>query len=186
MIVYEIRNPFNSIYQYKDLHYHMFEKTVDFFKLTKLNTYLHSSCAYTNIGLELAEKYGDYYDKYIIEEPMIDFHQVINRSIKQIRFITPLLSKKLYPDCLSRKYKIKNPVLLINSSNDKITNFKDCIRLLKQIECDNITCKFVNVTFKEDLKINKTLKYSIRFRGAHANLFRSEDYYKTLRKFILK
>jgi len=97
IIAVEIENGFKSIYQYVDLNYKLFENCCKQFNLTKENTYIMSSCAYTYLGLSLAEKYTHLYNKYIIEEPMIDFHKTINRSIKQIRFITPLLSKQLYP-----------------------------------------------------------------------------------------
>lgn len=184
MITFESKNQLESIYKYKDLHFKMFEKCVKFFNIKKENVILHSSCAYTNIVLEIAERYPEYYSKYIIEEPMINFHNTINRSIKHIRFITPLLSKKMYPNCLEKIYKINNPVLILNSRKDKITTMKDCFRLLKQIECPNIKVKFITVIFQEDFKKDKKIRFSYKFRGTHANLFRSEDYYKTIENFI--
>lgn len=185
LITFELVKSYNSIYEHRDIIHDAFETVVKTMNLNKQDVILHSSCAFTNMTLSIAEKYPHLYSKLILEEPMIDFHKIINRSIKQIRFITPLLNKELYPDCISKVYNLENPTIIICSSQDKITTVKDCYQFVKHLNCNDLKIKFIEVKFKINQNDKKT-KNSIRFRGTHAHLFKNDEYFNTIEKFIIK
>jgi hypothetical protein len=180
MIAIENFHTFKSINKYESFHYDIFEYCLNKFNLQKDKTHIHISCAYTPIAMRVAEKYSDKFNKLIIEEPLIDVRKIIRKSMKPLRFILPLLSKESYPNT-KKIHILNNDILMINASDDKITNYKDSIDLIKNIKNNKQTY------FKLfDLEKYKETINGYKFRGGHAHCSRHDKYFDTVYNFLIE
>lgn len=179
MIAIENFHTYKAINKYEEYHSDLLNFCFEKFNLQKEKTHIHISCAFAPVALRVAEKNKDKFNKLIIEEPLTDVRKVIRNSMKALRFILPLLNQNAYPET-KKNHSFNNDILLINASDDKITNYKDSLRLINNIKNDKkILFKLLN------LYDNKDTIHGYKFRGGHAHCSRHEKYFDIVYNFII-
>lgn len=180
MIAFEVFHTFRAINKYENLHYKMFEYVIEKFNLQKEKTHIHISCAYTPVAMKVAEKYRNFYNKLIIEEPLLDVKKVIRKNLKPLRFILPLLNTEAYPNT-KQDHIVNNDILFINAVDDNITKYNEGLNFVSKIKNDKKT--FIKLM---DLSKHKDTINGYSFRGAHAHCSRHDDYFKIIYNFVHK